>query len=130
MPAGKPSGVVGQACTMAGPLDRGPWCRSRSGWYQAVATLPGGMSRGMQCIVMVAWMGSLRGATTSVDGSRRVCPVLKGLQLQAELEAPPYMQPAEAEVPPGGKVALQPYVLGSWAGVMVDPDMWRVGCMY
>ena len=60
------------------------------------------------------------------------CPVLKGQQLLVELEAPPYMQPAEAAsvAPPGGKVALQPYVLGLWAGVIVDPNMWQVGRMH
>jgi hypothetical protein len=55
---------------------------------------------------------------------------MKGQQLLVELEAPPYVQHAEAEVPPGGKVALQPYVLRLWAGVIVDPNMWQVGRMH
>ena len=40
-----------------------------------------------------------------------------------ELAAPPYMQPEAAEAPPGGRAALQPYVLGLWAGVVVDPNI-------
>ena len=56
--------------------------------------------------------------------------MLKGHQLLVELEPPPHMRPAEGEAAPGAKPALQPYVLGPWAGVVVDPNMWRVGRMH
>ncbi len=52
------------------------------------------------------------------------CPVLKGQELLASLPPPAYLQSPE-EGP--GQCQLQPYLLGPWAGAVVDPSLWQLG---
>jgi hypothetical protein len=53
-------------------------------------------------------------------------PLLKGHEVLVELPPPAYLQP-EGGPATQGTAELQPYLLGSWAGVVIDPNMWQVG---